>query len=94
VSVILWRGSNTLSKGGLVIFKFLSRTLPTAGKLNVVSDALSLVNDEEIAAIKASHRLLVDLESSQLKDPDYLDLIEKVEPMPAVSLIKKQQMVL
>jgi len=34
---------------------------PCSGKLNLVPDALSRVNEEEVAALEASHGLLVDL---------------------------------
>jgi len=49
-----------------------------SGRLNVVPDALSRVNEEELAAIDASHGLMVDLQSSAFKSGEYIELQEKI----------------
>jgi len=48
------------------------------GRLNVVPDALSRVNEEELAAIDASHGLMDDLQSSAFKSGEYIELQEKI----------------
>jgi len=49
-----------------------------SGRLNVVPDALSRVNEVELAAIDASHGLMVDLQSSAFKSGEYIELQEKI----------------
>jgi len=68
-----------LARWALKLQSFNFKIEHRSGKLNLVPGALSRVNEEEVAALEARHGLLVDLESSQFKDPDYLDLIERVK---------------
>jgi len=46
--------------------------------MNVVPDALSRVNEAEVAAVAARHGLLVDLQAPEFKSAKYLEQVEKV----------------
>jgi len=50
-----------LAMWALKLQSFNFKIEPCSGKLNLVPDALSRVNEEEVAALEASHGLLVDL---------------------------------
>ncbi|KAH8318247.1 hypothetical protein KR059_000694, partial [Drosophila kikkawai] len=50
-----------------------------SGRLNVVPDALSRVNEAEMASIVASQGLMVDLQSPEFKSGKYVELLERVK---------------
>ncbi|KAH8357521.1 hypothetical protein KR084_012071, partial [Drosophila pseudotakahashii] len=50
-----------------------------SGKMNVVPDALSRVNEAEVAAVEARHGLLIDLQAPEFKSAKYLEIVDKVK---------------
>jgi len=50
-----------------------------SGRLNVVPDALSRVNEAELASIDSSHGLLIDLQSPQFRSDKYVKRAKRVE---------------
>ncbi|XP_044572730.1 uncharacterized protein LOC6503773 isoform X1 [Drosophila ananassae] len=70
--------SSRLARWALKLQGFKFKIEHRRGSLNVVPDALSRVNEDEIASIDASHGLLVDVASEHFQGPEYLSLVDSV----------------
>lgn len=79
-----WRISNSdlssrVARWVLALQKYQFRIFHRKRSLNVVSDVLSRIKDEEVAATERRPGIMVDLNSEHFKSKDYLELIEQIE---------------